>query len=441
MESKGFSVKGSLAIALLASAAYSCSATAITYHTLQINDAVGHGFGLEDGLFAIRGSATDFDLSASTFPAFDPTYANPNGALSATYTTFGTSPTAADYYQFLDLTVEWNNFSTNVNTDGIYTVGDFSLTGTALQTDRAFLTGAPSSGALFNISNAPGAPHTFTLDFNNQTMTGNWRSQYEYVGPTPAQNPLIPNDWVGSLTEIEISPVGGFILNAPGKDDASVVDFSVFGGALPPTGSQNYLNLIKSHLPNNWTAAGIWGFGLVHDDNNTSGFFGEVSATVPASIDGGFASGLSVFYTTDSFILPTPLVEQDDDGFFSTNEIQDLIDNGDLPESIKDLNLAGGEQAQIYEVDLVVGDGGSTQTLVFDYDDTGFSQEDELLLAIYHYTGGVWEKPSQTLDTLANTITVTVDNFSPFALVTVPVPPAVYLFATALIALVRVRRR
>ena len=64
-------------------------------------------------------------------------------------------------------------------------------------------------------------------------------------------------------------------------------------------------------------------------------------------------------------------------------------------------------------------------------------------MSIVHFVNGAWETPQpQVLDTIANSITVTVDNFSPFALVAVPLPPALYGFASAAMLLgSRLRKR
>jgi len=72
------------------------------------------------------------------------------------------------------------------------------------------------------------------------------------------------------------------------------------------------------------------------------------------------------------------------------------------------------------------------QTIVFDYDESLLAPGEEPLLRIAHFTNGAWEYPDQVLDIDGNQITVTVNGFSPFALTTVPVPPALAFMLPAL---------
>ena len=55
-------------------------------------------------------------------------------------------------------------------------------------------------------------------------------------------------------------------------------------------------------------------------------------------------------------------------------------------------------------------------------DDTVLAAGEEALLSIVHFSNGAWETPEQVLNTEANTVTLTVTSFSPFALVSTPVP-------------------
>jgi len=58
-----------------------------------------------------------------------------------------------------------------------------------------------------------------------------------------------------------------------------------------------------------------------------------------------------------------------------------------------------------------------TVTLVFGYDESSIvSPFEESDLAIFHYTGGEWTELTGSIDEVGNTITVSVDSFSYFAL-------------------------
>jgi hypothetical protein len=81
---------------------------------------------------------------------------------------------------------------------------------------------------------------------------------------------------------------------------------------------------------------------------------------------------------------------------------------------------AGGFQVWDLDFDGQLSDGGQI-TLQFQYDDTGLTALQEAALGIWHYgeygVGGSrrWQWLRDNIDTVANVITITTDNFSPFS--------------------------
>jgi len=77
-------------------------------------------------------------------------------------------------------------------------------------------------------------------------------------------------------------------------------------------------------------------------------------------------------------------------------------------------------------LDFECGDFGAA-TITLHYDDSLLA--DEAGLQVAHYTGGAWEFLTPTdLDTQANTLTLTLDAFSPLVLV-MPEPATLCMLA------------
>jgi hypothetical protein len=98
---------------------------------------------------------------------------------------------------------------------------------------------------------------------------------------------------------------------------------------------------------------------------------------------------------------------------------------------------------QIWNVDFSGDLGGASVELVFHYDQSLLPVGlDELTLGIWHFDSILdeWEFGG-TVDPLADTITYTTDNFSPFMLGVVPEPSAFVLCGVALVGLVAFGRR
>lgn len=91
---------------------------------------------------------------------------------------------------------------------------------------------------------------------------------------------------------------------------------------------------------------------------------------------------------------------------------------GDAAANAVDFNFAGAT-SQVWQVEFSGAFTGST-TLVFHYDDTGLLVPEDSL-QIRHFVNGAWETPSQSLNTVSNTITLSANSFSPFILAS-PVP-------------------
>lgn len=378
-----------LTAAVLAAGSFNAVA-GTTYQTVDVAAAIGHGISFLDGY--IHGDGTD---------SVDPS--NTNGSLSVTGSfTQANFPFAASY---LTAQATWDNFRVAGNSVNVL---DFDLTGTVKDTN----------GLTWTASDVASAPRTLTANLDG-TMFIDYTARFE-SGPF----------------DLEVNYVagGGYVVNDAnsGLQSASASQFGFLGPFAQ--GAADYLNeVVANYFPNNWTHGGLWLFADDYTTQNTSG-------NAAANLIGNKFQGYNIWYSTDSFLFGQELTDSDDDGFFSNEEVQALIDNNEFPE-IAGLNLAGDGFAQLYEVELIEGEG-AVQTVIFDYDDSVIDPADEPLLTIVHYTNGQWETPDQVLDTVNNQITVTVDNFSPFALVTVPIPGAVYLLGSAVVLLgARMRRR
>ena len=301
-------------------------------------------------------------------------------------------------------TATWDNFMVSGSS---VSVNDFTLSGTNINTNG------------FNptvVTNVATRPHSITAN-----LDGTLQAHFTANFATP-----------GNLnTEIDFDALGAFILNTPDYDTARAEQFVP---ALGQTGA-DYLNLVRDNfLPENWTQAGIWLFSDTYTASNTRG-------SLASNLIGGSFIGYNVWYSTDAFLFGEPLPDANNDGLYSIEEVDALVSSGLFPE-VAGLNLAGQGFAQIYDVSVIEGDG-TLQTFTFNYDESLLAPGEEDLLSIVHFVNGAWETPQpQVLDTIANSITVTVDNFSPFALVAVPLPPAIFGFASAAMLLgSRLRKR
>jgi hypothetical protein len=94
---------------------------------------------------------------------------------------------------------------------------------------------------------------------------------------------------------------------------------------------------------------------------------------------------------------------------------------------------------QLFELDFEGEYDGAVQ-LTFAYDAAQFPAGlDESQLQMFHYKGGQWQNLGGIVDPVAHTITVTTENFSPFAIGMVPEPAALAVL-TALAAVFAARR-
>lgn len=382
---------------------------AITYQTIDVAAAVGHGGSLLDGY--LRGDGADTDLVSDFGVA--PAFANPNGSLSYAYS-YNLPFAQWDVAAYFAGTSTWDNF---VVTGNSVDVRSFALSGSGVYTNQSY----------FDISNDVGRPHSIKATLDGR-MYASWTADFAYTGPYAP--------WTGTLTQVDYSAAGGYVVNSDGSSlqQATPGQFDFLGAGYDQAAADYLNDMVANHLPANWTQAGLWLFDGGYDAGNTRGYFA-------GSLIGGSYRGYNVWYSTDEFIFGVPIPDANGDGLFSITEVQDLVSNGQFPEVVG-LNLAGNGFAQLYDIDLVGGDGGS-QTVIFEYDENLLAPGDEPLLSIVHFTNGLWETPFQTLNTDANTISVTVDSFSPFALVTTPVPlPAgIWLLGSTLAALMAGRCR
>lgn len=379
----------------------------ITYHTVDVPQAIGHGGNLFDGY--IRANGSDSSLAAFGVPS---AFANPHGALSTSFQfnlPFGQSPVSS----YLSGTATWDHFEVSGNRVDIR---DFSLDAHDERTNLSS----------FHSTNV-GAVRELSASFDGR-MHIDYTVDFEYTGNVPA--------WQGSHTEVDFIADGGYVLNdeTTGLRHASAAQFANLGGFAQ--GAADYLNLvIDSHLvPDNWTQAGLWLYSGHYTEDNTRGFF------TPALLGGDFI-GYNVWYSTDQFVFGQPLPGDNGDGLFSPDAVQALIASGEFPD-IGGLKLAGDGFAQLFDIHTIAGDG-SAQTITIRYDDSVLAAGEESLLSVVHFTNGAWETPVQILDTQSNTVTLTVTSFSPFALVSapVPLPPAAWLLGSSLLVLARRRVR
>lgn len=120
---------------------------AITYRTVDTTAAVGHGGNFTDGF--IRRNAGDSNLVALGVPA---AFANPNGSLSTTFSSF--SNPLLNLASYLTGTATWDNFRVSGSS---VSVNDFTLSGTNINT----------SG--FNptvVTNVATRPHSITANLD-----------------------------------------------------------------------------------------------------------------------------------------------------------------------------------------------------------------------------------------------------------------------------------
>ncbi len=375
----------------------------ITYHTVDVPAAIGHGGNLFDGY--IRANGSDSSLAAFGVP---PGFANPQGALSTAFQfnlPFGQAPVSS----YMSGSATWDNFEVSGQR--------VDIRGFALSADDK-----RTNLSSFHITNS-GPVRELSATFDGR-MNIDYTADFLYTGANPA--------WLGTHTEVDFTATGGYLLNdaSTGLRHASAEQFAALGGFAQ--GAADYLNLVvDTHLvPDNWTQAGLWLYSGHYTSDNTRGFF------TPALLGGDFV-GYNVWYSTDQFVFGRPLAGADDNGLFGPDAVASLIESGAFPE-LGGLKLAGDGFAQLFDVHTIAGDG-SAQTITIRYDDSVLKPGEEDLLSIVHFTNGAWETPAQTLNTEANTVTLTVTSFSPFALVStpVPLPPSAWLLGASLALLAR----
>ena len=393
---------------LLAAGLTSVHAVDTTYYTIDVPGAVGFGPNVVDSF--IRGDGTDVDLNAVF--GTPPAYANPNGDLGYAFN-FNLPFSQFDNIQHFDLTATLPQFV--VTTDGV-TVYDWEFSGVSVGSN---LTNWTLSDVI--------TPST-RMDINSDgTMTATWTTLFQLDG-SPGSN----------FTTETSDAAGLYILNQPGRDDATAIDSPPL---LYPTGA-DYLNFVRDEYLNgdgiqkgglDWSQAGIWFFTEEYTLANTTG------TSAPFVIGGSYV-GYHVWYTDNPWLYGNPLGDPTPGDAITLDDLAQMIADNVFPDTVG-IVLPGEGAVQVWDIDLQSGDG-SPQEVVFEYDPAqlplGF---DELSLRIAHYIDGVWDiPPNQIVDLLANTVTLTVDDFSPFALTAVPVPPAVYMLGSAM-ALLWARRR
>ncbi len=375
-----------LALALVLAAGTPSAHALITYHTVDVAAAIGHGGNFLDGY--IRADASDSQLADFGLP---PAFANPHGALSTAVQfnlPFGQSPVAS----YMSGSATWDSFEVSGQR---VDVRGFSLSANDVR----------SNFSSFQISNV-GAVRELSASFDGR-MNIDYTADFVYTGSNTA--------WQGSHTEVDFTAIGGYLLNdeSSGLRHASADQFAALGSFAQ--GAADYLNLVVDHhlVPDDWTQVGLWLYSGHYTEDNTRGFF------TPALLGGDFI-GYNVWYSTDQFVFGRPLEGADDNGLFSADAVASLIASGAFPE-LGGLKLAGDGFAQLFDIHTIAGDG-TAQTITIRYDDSVLAPGEEDLLSIVHFTNGAWETPTQTLDTEANTVTLTVTSFSPFALASTPVP-------------------
>ncbi|HEY4308704.1 MAG TPA: PEP-CTERM sorting domain-containing protein [Pirellulales bacterium] len=105
------------------------------------------------------------------------------------------------------------------------------------------------------------------------------------------------------------------------------------------------------------------------------------------------------------------------------------------PAAAGQINFAlAGSTVQAWEVQYT-GTLQGTNTVVFHYDPTLIGNTPESELRIEHFVNGAWAVPAgEVVDTVAHTITLQADSFSPFVLSQVPEPSSVVLICAGAIA-------
>ena len=367
-----------LSIALLTGAP--ASQAVISYHTVDVPQAVGHGGNLLDGYIRANGS----DSSLAAF-GVAPAFANPRGALSTAFQynlPFAQAPVSL----YLSGTAAWDKFEVSGNS---VNVRDFSIDTDDVRTNQSS----------FHSTNA-GVPNVLSTTFDGR-MHIEYTADFEYTGSVP--------DWAGSHTEVDFIADGAYVLNdaSTGLRSASAAQFVSLGAFAQ--NAADYLNLVVDNhlLPDNWTHAGLWLYSGHYSADNTRGFF------APALLGGDFI-GYNVWYSTDEFVFGQPLPGDNGDGLFTPAAVNALVASGQFPE-LGGLKLAGDGFAQLFDIHTIAG-AGASQTITIRYDDTVLAAGEEALLSIVHFSNGAWETPAQILDMQANTVTLTVNSFSPFAL-------------------------
>jgi len=204
--------------------------------------------------------------------------------------------------------------------------------------------------------------------------------------------------------------------------DISADGRTIVGNGIAPDGtSQGWRAFLASELAGQATLA-------AGDGAAASLLSGEPAGGVDITLDGSSGGTLSVTY---SVVSRTSVVDYD---FIA----------GDLgPDALS------GVQAW----DLEFGSGSfTTAQLVFGYDDTGLTLAQEQGLFVYHRVNGEWVAEATTVDTVANTLSITTDSFSPFLMAgvpgsaplsasIVPEPSSGLLLAMGLVALSARRKR
>ena len=392
-------------LALAALAGTPTVEAAISYHTVDVPAAIGHGGNLLDGY--IRANGSDSSLAGFGVP---PAFANPAGALS-TAVQFNLPFGQAAVASYMTGGATWDNFEVSGQRVDIR---GFSLSADDVRSNQS---------SFHIVNNGPARELSASFDGR---MNIDYTVDFVYTGAIP--------DWQGSHTEVDFTATGGYVLNdeSTGLRHASAAQFASLGELAE--GAADYLNLVvDNHLvPDNWTQVGLWLYSGHYTPDNTRGFF-------EAALFGGDFVGYNVWYSTDQFVFGRPLAGADQNGLFSPDAVASLIESGAFPE-LGGLQLAGNGFAQLFDVHTIAGDG-SAQTITIRYDDSVLKPGEEALLSIVHFTNGAWETPAQILDTDANTVTLTVTSFSPFALVStpVPLPASAWLLGGSLLVLARRR--